>query len=193
MTGGSGLTVDDVADFAEDLRFELLDGDVFRRSSPLPVHQWHVWRTVAALDRHAPEDCLVSYGQPVLVDPFNLPFVDVVVIRAEAGFDSPVPARDVLVAVEVLSPWSQAVDRGPKKWLYARAGIPAYWLVDPCAERVAVTQFRLGRTGRYSRRLHATDRVEVDEPWRATLDLPAWTRRRDQLRAKARAGGQPSR
>ncbi|MEV4346151.1 Uma2 family endonuclease [Actinoplanes sp. NPDC049596] len=186
MTLGSRLTIDDVADFPEEFRFELLDGKAVRRPSPLPSHQVHMSAVVTALDRRAPDDHIVSFGLAIEIDAHNMPFVDVVAMRAEAAGHSPVPAAGVTLAVEVIAPWSEALDRGPKKWLYARAGIPFYWLVDSTAEQVTLTQFQLGRGGRYHRRLHTAAKVTVDQPWEATLDLPALTRTRERIRAAAR-------
>ncbi|XVV11552.1 Uma2 family endonuclease [Actinoplanes sp. CA-131856] len=185
MTAESRLTVDDVADFPEELRFELLDGKVFRRPSPVPFHQCQCVAVIEALRRGAPRDRLPVYGMAVEIDRYNMPFVDVVVMRAAAALRAPVPARDVLVAVELTWSWSDAIDRGPKKRLYARAGIPAYWLVDLLAEQISITQFVLGRDGRYRRRLHSTEQVTIEQPWPTVIDLPAMTREREELRAIA--------
>src|SRR5689334_25091305 len=46
----------------------------------------------------------------------------------------PVPA----LIVEVLSPSTQANDRGVKFDDYARSGVREYWLVDPSAETVEI-------------------------------------------------------
>lgn len=185
MTVGSRLTVDDVAEFSEELRFELLDGKVFRRPSPLPFHQIQCVDVVDALRRNAPEEYPAAYGMAVELDRYNMPFIDAVVIRARSALRAPVPVGDVLLAVEVTSSWSEAIDRGPKKWLYARAGIPAYWLVDSVAERISITQFVLGADRRYRRRLHSAERVTLDAPWPTVIDLPSMTREREALRAAA--------
>jgi Uma2 family endonuclease len=65
-------------------------------------------------------------------------------------------------------------------------GIPSYWIIDPLAERVTFTQFCLGPDGVYQRRLRTDALVTVDQPWEITLDLPAWTGKRDRIRRVAR-------
>jgi hypothetical protein len=65
-------------------------------------------------------------------------------------------------------------------------GIPSSWIIDPLAERVTFTEFRLGSDGAYRSRLRTDDIVTVDRPWEITLDLPAWTRRRDRTNRVAR-------
>jgi Uma2 family endonuclease len=46
------------------------------------------------------------------------------------------------LVVEVLSPSTDARDRGVKRALYARYGVPYYWMVDPSAR--SVQAFHLG-------------------------------------------------
>lgn len=61
---------------------------------------------------------------------------------------------------EVLSPFSRAIDRGPRREVYRRAGVPELWLVEPLTRTIEV--YRL-EGGEY--RLHATagagDRLTV--------------------------------
>ena len=42
------------------------------------------------------------------------------------------------IVVEVLSSSSTSTDRGRKRWLFARYGVPEYWIVDPVARRIEV-------------------------------------------------------
>jgi hypothetical protein len=59
------------------------------------------------------------------------------------------------------------------------------WIIDSLSERITLTELRLGPGG-YQQRLQTDELVTLDDPWKVTLDLPAWTRRRDGLRSVAR-------
>jgi Uma2 family endonuclease len=91
----------------------------------------------------------------------------------------------VLLVVEVISPSSRYTDPGHKAKRYADLGIPAYWIIDPLAERVTLTQLLVGPDGSYQQIRQTDELVSLDHPWHVTLDLPAWTGRRDRIREKA--------
>jgi Uma2 family endonuclease len=55
---------------------------------------------------------------------------------------SPFPMDDVALAVEVVSPSSVLRDREFKRALYARAGVPAYWLVEPDEKSAALMRYQ---------------------------------------------------
>ncbi|MFC5752691.1 Uma2 family endonuclease [Actinomadura rugatobispora] len=55
-----------------------------------------------------------------------------------------------LLAVEVTSDISRAIDLGPKKALYERFGVPSYWVVDVRDDEPEVVVFELGDDARYA-------------------------------------------
>jgi Uma2 family endonuclease len=61
------------------------------------------------------------------------------------------------LVVEIISPESQARDRGAKFYEYEQAGIPEYWLIDPLREEVEF--YQLDERGRY--RLTLPDQVGI--------------------------------
>jgi hypothetical protein len=81
----------------------------------------------------------------------------------------------VLLVVEIVSPLSQFTDRDDERKLYAAAGIPAYWVIDPLAERVTLTELILDDQGVDRQHLRTSERLTLSGPWPTTLDLPAWT------------------
>jgi Uma2 family endonuclease len=182
-------TVDEVAKLPEDLPYELIDGTLILTPSPTPFHQFVGIETSYALREHCPADVFFSVDQSVLVDYRNEPRPDVVLIREEGADCTPVLAAHVLLVVEIISPDSSARDRQDKMKLYAYAGIPAYWVIDPLADRVTFTEFLLSEGGAYHQHLHTDGLITIDRPWDTTLDLPGWTRRRDRIRDAARPNG----
>ncbi|WP_189328841.1 Uma2 family endonuclease [Actinoplanes ianthinogenes] len=185
LLGRDDLTVDDIADLPEDLRYELIDGRLALSPHVLPIHKQIALEIGYALDKRCPDGILINMEQAVLLDEYNELRPDVVLVRVEAAL-GPVKSSDVPLVVEIIPEIlkrSMDVDTLKK---YADAGIPSCWVVDLLAPRVTFTQFLLGPEGGY-RQVMQTDReVTVDLPWQATLDVPAWTRRRDRIRAVAR-------
>jgi Uma2 family endonuclease len=180
------LTVDDIVNLPEDLHYELIDGRLVLTPLALPIHQYLSRHTANAIEENCPDEFLINVEQAILIGRHNELRPDVVLIHAEGAGRSPVLPGDVPLAVEVVSRSSKNTDRELKLKKYAHVGIPSYWIVDPLAERVTFTEFRLGPDGVYQRVLQTDDLVTVDQPWEITLDLPAWTRKRDFIREVAR-------
>jgi Uma2 family endonuclease len=186
LLGRDDLTVDDIADLPEDLRYELIDGRLVLTPHGIPIHQFISKRVGDAIEEKCPEVFVLNIEQAVMVDPHTELRPDVVLIREEGAGLSPVQAADVELVIEVISKSSRVSDRVDKSKLYADAGIPAYWIFDPLGEAVTFTQLSLGPDGSYVQQLQTDKLVTVDQPWEITLDLPAWTRRRDRIRRNAR-------
>jgi Uma2 family endonuclease len=117
-------------------RYELYDGEVIVVPAPIPRHQ-RVGSNVESLLReyerrtgglmfHAPFD--------VVLTEYDVVQPDVVFFRAERRHlidmmeATRVPPD---LAVEVLSRSTERRDRGRKKDLLAKSGVPEYWIVDP--------------------------------------------------------------
>ncbi|AGZ45529.1 hypothetical protein AFR_36365 [Actinoplanes friuliensis DSM 7358] len=179
-------TVDDVARLPEDLPYELIDGRLALTPAPLPIHQSLGIEIVLALRANWPAGYYLATDQSVLVDHRNEPRPDVVLMRREGANRTPVLAADVILVAEVVSPSSRVSDREDKMKLYSYAGIPAYWIIDPLGDRITFSQFLLSSGGTYHCQLQAEGLVTIDQPWKVTLDLAAWTQERDELREDAR-------
>jgi Uma2 family endonuclease len=179
------LTVDDLTSLPEDLRYELIDGRLVLTPHALSLHNLIGRRTADAIEELSSEEFVVDQEQAIRLGRRNEVCPDVSLLRIEGANRSPVLAPDVLLVVEVVSKSSVFSDYERKRELYARIGIPGYWIIDPLKERVTLTELRLGPDG-YRQRLQTDELTTLEEPWKITLDLPAWTRRRDHIRANAR-------
>ena len=69
---------------------------------------------------------------------------DVLVARREEVGDRRLEATPLLV-VEVLSPSTHLADLTLKRTAYERAGVPAYWIVDPEVPQLTVLRLDQGR------------------------------------------------
>src|SRR5687768_1568456 len=109
-----GWTVDDLHTLPDDgVRRELIDGSLHVPPLPPSVHQVVTMRLGVALEQTCPEHLFVSQSTEVHLGPRRLFIPDVLVTTFEAaerrsgGFT----ADEVLLAVEIVSPGSQSIDR----------------------------------------------------------------------------------
>jgi len=116
-------------------RYELVAGELLVTPSPNEPHQAAVSFLLAALVEYlrrnpigqayaSPSDVELEKGTIVQPDVFVVPMHEVRRLRQTRG-----PARELLVATEVLSPSSERHDRRDKRPHYQRH-VPEYWIVD---------------------------------------------------------------
>jgi len=145
------LTYRDYCELPDDgRRYEIHDGELSVTPAPNPRHQRLVGALYRALFGHVRSRGL---GE-VLLSPIDVILSDIAIVqpdvvyleRARAGA---VSSRGIegapTLAVEILSPWSVAIDRQRKRHLYARYRVPFYWMVD--AEARTVEALALGPEG----------------------------------------------
>lgn len=172
-----GYTADDL-DRIPDLppHTELIDGTLVVVS---PQKRFHM-RVVRLLDielgRLAPWNSFrVSREMSIVLSRRQRPEPDVLVVRADAEIDDDAtwyPAEAVVLAIEVISPESEIRDRERKPQLYARAGIPYFWLVEESAGKPIVHAYeRNASTGVYDLIDVFRDRLTVAVPFPIDIDL----------------------
>ncbi|MFI9017238.1 Uma2 family endonuclease [Streptomyces griseus] len=129
-----GYTVDDLFTLPDlPPHTELIDGNLVCASPQRDSHSTMIDLLMTGLRSTAPPEVRVRREMTVVLDRRNAPEPDVSVVRTEAitGLDvTRYQAADVLLAVEVVSPDSEARDREAKPHKYATAGIPHFWLVE---------------------------------------------------------------
>lgn len=120
-------------------RWELSEGTLIMSPRPHPKHQRISRRLTRLLEDHLPtgleavpeiEVTTSASFPPSVRDP------DIVVVRDHvfAERSARVPAADVVLVVEIVSPGSRGTDHVMKLHEYAKAGIDNYWIIDPDAE-----------------------------------------------------------
>ncbi len=121
----------DAGIFTEDDRVELVEGDIIAMMPIGARHAACVKRLNRLLGRVLGEQVIISVQDPLRLDEKNEVLPDVTVLRFRPDFYAnahPGP-EDVSLVVEVAET-SQAYDREVKVPLYARHGIPEYWLIN---------------------------------------------------------------
>jgi Uma2 family endonuclease len=176
-----GYTVDDLFTLPGlPPHTELIDGSLVFVSPQRRFHHRAMAVLEAGLYRTAPATVSVEREMTVVLDNRNGPEPDLSVVRAEAVTEpwnqTRYQAADVLLAVEVVSPDSEARDRDTKPRKYAAAGIPHFWLVDRAGEddRVVVQVYELGRvTATYALTGIYHDHLKLTVPFDIDIDLTA--------------------
>ncbi len=112
-------------------RVELLEGLLVTKMPKHPPHVLAAKLLHAAMARLLPAGWHVSKEDPIVLPPESEPEPDLCVLRGDPrdyATRNPEPAEIALV-VEVADS-TLAFDRGFKLRLYARAGLPLYWIVN---------------------------------------------------------------
>ncbi|MHC5904653.1 Uma2 family endonuclease [Streptomyces sp. S6] len=129
-----GYTVDDLFTLPDlPPHTELLDGSLVFVSPQRTFHSLMIDLLMTGLRATVPEHLKVRREMTVVLNNRNGPEPDISVLRATAQTDikqTRYEARDVVMAVEVVSPDSEARDHDTKPRKYAAAGIRHFWLVE---------------------------------------------------------------
>jgi Uma2 family endonuclease len=116
---------------------ELLEGYLVEKGMRNPPHEMSLRRLTARLPAHVPGWFLQVHGAIALGE--SEPEPDGVLLRGdETSCDGRLPtAADIGLAIEV-SDFTLAFDRRDKGRIYARAGIPVYWIVNVAERQIEV-------------------------------------------------------
>ena len=120
-------------------RVELIDGEILEMS---PIGRRHKASVDRVTDVFAPRlhgAAIVRVQSSIVLGEDGEPEPDITVLRFRADFyaESDETPEDVLLIVEVADS-SEAYDRRTKGPLYARFGIPDFWLADLNRDRITV-------------------------------------------------------
>lgn len=125
----------------DDLRREIIDGELFVTPAPFTRHQRAVGILYLRIATH-----LESHGGgEILLAPCDVVFSDFDVVEPDLIFIPTLQANIVTerniqgapgIVIEVMS--DPVMDRRRKKALYARYKVPEYWIVDPAKGEVEI-------------------------------------------------------
>lgn len=148
MTARAVWTYADYAAMPDDgRRYELWDGELSVTPAPGLTHQGILRDLLGLLNEHvkreglgvvfpSPVDCILA--DTTVLQP-DLVFVDTG--RRAILTERAIEGAPTLV-VEILSPSTRRADRTVKAGLYARYGVPWYWIVDPGARTIEALALR---------------------------------------------------
>lgn len=143
----------------EGAPYELIEGEVVQDLGQGRLHVFVAMRVFTEMIRLFGEERVQSQA-PIAADEHNVPEPDVAVLRGPlSGYleEDPGPA-DILLLVEVSNTTLQ-FDRGVKAAIYARTGIPEYWVLDVNGRTLDV--YRQPALGGYGSVTRLTDSESV--------------------------------
>jgi Uma2 family endonuclease len=122
----------------DDAPVELLEGWIISKMPKNPPHRAATKLTQVALDKIVPQGWYVDTQEPITLENSE-PEPDVVVIRGNTldYLDRHPGSHDIALVVEIADS-SLERDRTVKKRVYARAGIPVYWIVNLVEKQLEV-------------------------------------------------------
>jgi Uma2 family endonuclease len=131
------LTYADYAALPDDgLKYELHEGELSVTPAPGTRHQLVIGNLHVLLREHVR---VRGLGQ-VLLSPTDCIMSDITVVQPAIVYVAPAHGERIseraiegspTLAIEVISPSSERIDRRRKLDLYARHGVLYYWIVDP--------------------------------------------------------------
>lgn len=170
---GGPWTEPDLHLFPQDgHRYEIVDGGLHVTPPLDDTHESLARALVTTLRGAAPPGWWVVARLGVAIGASNL-IPDVLVLRPESSGAIWSRPSDVALVVEVESAESRRYDRLLKPALYADAGIPSFWRVEPGP---ALQVHRLGADGayRHERTVQGDELVTLDAPYPVRVAPSTW-------------------
>jgi Uma2 family endonuclease len=157
---------------AAEAHVELIEGEIIDMPARGSRHAGTTAHLLRILSRAVGDSAVVWVQDPIHLDAYSEPEPDLAVLRPRADFyKSQLPtSADVLLLIEVAGA-TVGYDRDVKGPLYARNGIPEFWIVD--LERQALLRYRRPESGAYASadEIDVRETVAISSVPGATLDL----------------------
>jgi Uma2 family endonuclease len=154
----------------EDEHVELLEGVIVAMTPQGPAHARCIRRMTRLLTRRLRDELDVAVQLPLTLDRRNEPEPDLAVVRADDARSDRHPGGALLV-IEVARD-SLRKDRGVKGALYARSGIPEYWIVNLETRVVEVFSDPDAESGAYRRARTVTEEETLASEVLPELSFP---------------------
>jgi Uma2 family endonuclease len=161
-------------DLDENSYYELIEGEIVKKSSPHYEHQRASRKLTVALDKLVTEKKLgeIFYAPiDVYLDDLNFYQPDLVFVSeaqkdilSEEGLIEGVPD----LVIEILSPSTGKYDRGGKMRVYEQHGVKEYWIVDLANKLIEVYVFENHRFDLFS---YALSNEKIKSKLFVELDL----------------------
>jgi Uma2 family endonuclease len=133
----------------EGFQYELIDGEIVKKSAPTPQHQrilGKMYFSLSQLLSAKPTGEALFAPLDVFFDEYNNTQPDLVYVSQEKAAIITKNGIEGIpdLIVEILSPGTFRYDRGGKMKLYKHYGVAEYWLIDPASKTVEIYAFAQG-------------------------------------------------
>jgi Uma2 family endonuclease len=176
-TAPAGLwTEPDLHLFPQDgHRYEIVDGSLHVTPPPPGPHESVVRALVTTLRGAAPAGWWVCARLGIEMGASKL-IPDLTVLRPHSSGAVWSDPTDVALVVEVETAASSRYDRLLKPTLYADAGIPRYWRIEPDPIAPVLHLYRLETDGGYAlqRTIQGPELVQLDAPYPVRIAPSTW-------------------
>lgn len=149
-------TEEDYYNLPENVRAELIDGQIYYMAPPNRMHQdisGEIFGLIREYIKSKNGSCR-PYVSPFAVflneDDLNYVEPDISVICSPSKLNDKGCAGAPDWIIEVVSPSSRRMDYFTKLFKYRTAGVREYWIVDPEKNRILVYNFETENTGDYT-------------------------------------------
>ena len=136
------MTVDEydrIGELLDDPRVELIDGLLMKKKPKTPEHGSTTKGVLKALENRLAHDWMSDQYRTVRIPVYDEPEPDVTIIRgSNDDYKHRHPTAAEVTLLGEVSESSLALDRGKKLEVYARSGIPVYWIVNLVDRQVEV-------------------------------------------------------
>jgi Uma2 family endonuclease len=155
-------------------RYEIVDGSLHVAPPPPESHEAMACAVAATLRAAAPPGWWVCNRTGVEIGESNL-VPDVTVLRPRSSGAIWCDPADVALVVEVETPATRRFDRFLKPTLYAEAGIPAFWRVEPGRGGAVLRTYELGGARyRLTHSIEGAEPVKLDAPYPVQIAPAVW-------------------
>jgi len=113
----------------ENERVELINGHIMVKSPDSSIHRFTISKITRYLVRALPDRFYLQPQSSFPIDNYSVPEPDIAIMEGDMETDIDVDFHGASLVIEV-SLSSLRYDRTTKMELYAKAGIPEYWIVN---------------------------------------------------------------
>lgn len=130
-----------------DDRVELINGEIYEMSPISSEHALVVDKLAKMLFKLFDEEIWVRIQNPIRLGERNEPEPDISLLKYQPEkYASALPGSDDVLAIIEVANSSLKHDKEIKAPLYARHGIPVYWIIDVDSRQVGVYQYPKGES-----------------------------------------------